>query len=141
MKTYSPKASEVQREWHVIDATNKTLGEIGTQAAILLRGKHKPMFSPHLDTGDYVIVINAAKIRVTGNKLEDKIYNRHTGYPGGLRSTPLGKMLKAHPTRPIEQAVKGMLPHNSLGRAMIGKLKVYPGETHPHEAQVSKAKV
>lgn len=138
MKTYSPKESEVKQEWHVIDAADKTLGEVATKAATLLRGKHKPMFSPHMDTGDYVIVINAAKIHATGNKLQDKIYYRHSGYPGGLRSTALGKMLQEHPTRPVELAVKGMLPRNSLGRALFRKLKVYPDEAHPHQAQIRK---
>jgi large subunit ribosomal protein L13 len=140
MKTYSPKASEVERQWHVIDASGKTLGRLATEVAKLLRGKHKPMYSPHFDTGDFVIVINAAEIKVTGKKREDKIYYWHSGYPGGLKSTTFAKMLQAHPTRPIERAVKGMLPHNRLGRAMARRLKVYPGNTHPHQAQVGKVK-
>ena len=136
MKTYSPKASDVQREWHVIDASGKTLGRIAVEAAILLRGKHKPMFSPHFDTGDFVVITNAAKIHVTGKKKDDKIYYRHSGYPGGIKEIPFGKMIKAHPTRPVELAVKGMLPHNRLGRTVARRLKVYAGETHPHQGQV-----
>ena len=139
MKTYSPKASEVHRDWHVIDASGKTLGKLATEAAILLRGKHKTMYSPHFDTGDFVIVTNAAKIHVTGKKRDDKLYYRHSGYPGGFRSTTFAKMSETHPTRPVEKAIKGMLPHNSLGRAIFRRLKVYPGETHPHQSQVSKA--
>jgi large subunit ribosomal protein L13 len=139
MKTYSPKASEVHRDWHVLDASGKTLGRLATEAATLLRGKHKPMFSPHLDTGDFVIVINASRVRVTGNKREGKIYYRHSGYPGGLRTRTFAKMLEEHPTRPVERAIKGMLPHGPQGRAIYRRLKVYPDESHPHEAQVGKA--
>ena len=141
MKTYSPKASEVHRDWHVIDASGKTLGKLATEAATLLRGKHKPMYSPHFDTGDFVVVTNAAKIHVTGKKRDDKLYYRHSGYPGGFRSTSFAKMLETHPTRPVEKAIRGMLPHNSLGRAMFRRLKVYPGETHPHQSQVGKTEV
>ena len=134
--TYSAKASEVKREWVVIDASGKTLGRVATDVAKLLEGKHKTMYSPHADVGDFVVVINAAKVRVTGKKVEDKVYRHHTNYPGGLRSIAFGDMLARHPTRPIEIAVKGMLPHNSRGRAMARRLKVYAGSTHPHEAQV-----
>ena len=140
MKTYSPRASEVERQWHVINASGKTLGRLATEAACLLRGKHKPMYSTHLDVGDYVIVINASKVRVTGNKDQNKIYYWHSGYPGGLRSTSFAKMIQAHPTRPLEWAIKGMLSHNRLGRAMAGRLKVYAGEAHPHQAQVIASK-
>lgn len=137
MKTYSPKAAEIERRWHVIDASGQTLGRLATQIAQLLRGKHKVYYAPHLDVGDYVVVINAEKVRVTGNKLEEKRYYRHSGYPGGLKSVTLGSQLRAHPTRVIEHAVRGMLPHNALGRAMYRKLKVYAGPTHPHAAQVA----
>jgi len=134
--TYSAKASEVKRRWVVIDASGKTLGRVATEVAKLLEGKHKTMYSPHADVGDFVVVINAAKVRVTGKKVEDKIYRHHTNYPGGLRSIAFGDMVARHPNRPIEIAVKGMLPHNSRGRAMARRLKVYAGSTHPHEAQV-----
>ena len=137
MKTYSPKAKDIQREWRVIDATNKTLGRMVTQVASLLKGKHKPIYAPHIDTGDYVVVINAAKVKVTGKKAEKKLYYRHSGYPGGLRSQNFEELLSKDPVRVIELAVKGMLPHNSLGRAMFKKLKVYPGNEHPHQAQIS----
>ncbi len=139
MKTYTPRASDIERRWHVIDASGKTLGRIATDIAQLLRGKSKPTYSPHLDTGDFVVVINAAKVRVTGKKAEEKIYYRHSGYPGGLKSITFAKMLATHPERPIEHAVKGMLPHNSQGRAMARRLKVYAGDTHPHQAQVGKS--
>ena len=135
MKTYSPKASDIERQWHVIDAADKVLGRLATQVAGLLMGKHKPIFSRHMDTGDFVVVINAAKVRVTGNKAKQKLYYRHSGYPGGLKSISLEKMMQTHPTRVIEYAVKGMLPHNRLGAQMIKKLKVYAGEAHPHLAQ------
>ncbi len=134
--TYSAKASEVKRQWVVIDASGKTLGRLATDVAKLLEGKHKTMYSPHADVGDFVVVINAAKVRVTGKKVEDKVYRHHTNYPGGLRSIAFGDMVARHPNRPIEIAVKGMLPHNSRGRAMGRRLKVYAGSTHPHEAQV-----
>ena len=136
MTTRAIKADEIEREWHVIDASGKTLGRLASRIAQLLRGKHKVMFTTHLDTGDYVIVVNAAKVRVTGNKLKQKMYYRHTGYPGGLRSISLEEVLARYPERAIEHAVKGMLPHNKLGEMMRKKLKVYPGAGHPHEAQV-----
>jgi large subunit ribosomal protein L13 len=136
MKTYSTKAKDIEREWHVVDASGKTLGRLASEIAILLKGKHKPIYATHLDTGDYVIVINAEKVRVTGKKVDDKLYYHHSGYPGGLKSTSLGEMLKTHPTRVIEHAVRGMLPKNPLGRAMFKKLKVYAGPNHPHQAQV-----
>jgi large subunit ribosomal protein L13 len=139
MKTYTPKASDVERQWHVIDASGRNLGRLATEIAQLLRGKHKPIYSPHFDTGDFVIVINAAKILVTSNKAEQKVYYRHSQYPGGLKSTTFSKMLHSHPTWVIEHAVKGMLPKNSLGRTMAKRLKVYAGPTHPHQAQVGKA--
>jgi large subunit ribosomal protein L13 len=136
MKTYSTKASDIERRWHVVDASGKNLGRLATEVAVLLKGKHKPIYSPHLDVGDYVIVVNAAKIDVTGKKLTQKIYYRHSNYPGGLRSVRLDEMLGTHPTRVVEHAVKGMLPHNRLGASMFKKLKVYAGAEHPHEAQV-----
>lgn len=135
MKSYVTKPEDIERRWWVVDAEGKILGRLASEVAKILRGKHKPYFAPHLDTGDYVIVTNAAKIRVTGKKLDDKIYYRHSGYPGGLRSTTLAEMLKKRPTRVIRLAVWGMLPHNRLGRAMMKKLKVYGEESHPHQAQ------
>ena len=137
MRTYSTKASDIERKWWVMDASGKTLGRLASEVAGLLKGKHKPIYSPHLDVGDYVIVVNAAKVRVTGNKLTQKIYYRHSQYPGGLKSTSLKRMMETYPTRVIEHAVKGMLPHNRLGAAMLKKLKVYPGAEHPHQAQVT----
>ena len=136
MKTYSPKAKDIQREWWVIDATNQTLGRMASQLARLLMGKHKAIFAPHIDTGDYVVVINAARVRVTGKKAEKKYYYRHSGYPGGLKSQSFEELFSKNPVRVIELAVKGMLPRNRLGRAMLKKLKVYPGDEHPHQAQV-----
>jgi len=136
MKTYSTKSTDIERQWWVIDASGKILGRLATEIAALLRGKHKPIYSPHLDTGDFVVVLNAAKVKVTGKKEKQKTYYSHSGYPGGLKSTSLEKMMETHPTRVIEHAVKGMLPHNRLGRAMMRKLKVYAGDTHPHQAQV-----
>ncbi|TET15246.1 MAG: 50S ribosomal protein L13 [Dehalococcoidia bacterium] len=136
MRTYSTKASDIEREWWVMDASGKILGRLASEVARLLKGKHKPIYSPHLDVGDYVVVVNAAKVRVTGNKLTQKIYYRHSQYPGGLKSTSLKRMMETYPTRVIEHAVKGMLPHNRLGAAMFKKLKVYPGAEHPHQAQV-----
>ena len=135
MKTYSTKASDIKRQWHVIDASDKILGKLATQVAVLLMGKHKPIFSPNLDTGDFVVVINAEKVRVTGNKMKQKVYYRHSGYPGGLKSITLEKTMQTNPTRVIEHAVKGMVPHNRLGASMIKKLRVYSGDTHPHLAQ------
>ncbi len=139
MKTYSTKASDIERQWHVIDASGEILGRLATQIASLLMGKHKPIFTRNMDTGDFVVVINAAKIRVTGNKAKQKLYYRHSGYPGGLKSISLEKMMQTHPTRAIEYAVKGMLPHNRLGAKILKKLRVYAGDTHPHLAQ-TKAK-
>jgi large subunit ribosomal protein L13 len=139
MRTYSTKVSDIERKWHVIDASGRTLGRLATEAAVLLKGKHKPMYTPHLDVGDYVVVVNADKIEVTGKKLTQKIYYHHSNYPGGLKSVSLEKMLETHPTRAIEHAVKGMLPHNRLGAAMFKKLKVYAGAEHPHKAQVKAA--
>ncbi len=136
MKTHAVKASEIQRRWVVIDAAGENLGRLASRIAQTLKGKHKPIYSPHLDVGDYVIVVNAEKIRVTGKKLDEKLYYRHSGYPGGLKSETLRAMLSKHPTRVVQHAVKGMLPHNALGKAMLSKLKVYAGPTHPHEAQV-----
>jgi len=135
MKTYSTKASDIERQWHVIDASGKVLGRLATQVASLLMGKHKPIFSRNLDTGDFVVIINAEKVRVTGNKAKQKLYYRHSGYPGGLKSISLEKMMQTHPTRVIEHAVKGMVPHNRLGASMMKKLRVYAGESHPHLAQ------
>ncbi len=135
MKTYSPKAADIDRKWHIVDASGQTLGRLASEVASILRGKHKPMFAPHMDTGDYVIVINASKIRLTGKKLTDKYHHHHSGYPGGIKSIPYGKLLEKQPEKVIELAVKGMLPHNKLGRVMFKKLKVYAGQEHPHEAQ------
>lgn len=140
MKTYSPKAKDIKQEWHLIDASGETLGRLASRIAILLMGKHKPIYATHLDTGDYVVVINASKVRVTGKKAEQKIYYSHSGYPGGLKSKAFKDVLSTHPTRVIEFAVKGMLPHNRLGRAMFKKLKVYPGGEHPHHAQIVERK-
>ncbi len=135
MNTYSAKPSEVRRDWFVVDATGKTLGRLSTEIARRLRGKHKPEYTPHVDTGDYIVVVNAAKIRVTGNKLKDKIYYRHTGYIGNLKSVPLGKLLDEAPERALEHAVKGMLPRGPLGRKMFAKLRVFRGAEHDHAAQ------
>ena len=138
MKTYVTKPDEVQREWFVVDASGKTLGRLATEVARILRGKHKPTYSPMIDAGDYVIVVNAEKVRVTGRKLTQKFYYRHSGYPGGFKQISLGDMLARHPTRVIEYAVWGMLPKNALGRRMFKKLKVYAGPDHPHQAQNPK---
>jgi large subunit ribosomal protein L13 len=135
MKTYSPKASEIQRDWYIVDAEDQTLGRISTHIASVLKGKHKPVYATHMDMGDYVVVVNAGKIRVTGNKDTQKLYFRHSQFPGGFRSTPLRDQLKRHPTRPLEHAVRNMLPKNALGDAMFKKLKVYAGPDHPHTAQ------
>jgi len=135
MKTFSAKPKEVRREWMLVDASDKVLGRLASQIALRLRGKHKPEYTPHVDTGDYIVVVNAAKIRVTGDKLQSKRYYRHTGYPGGIRETTFGKMQQRFPTRALEIAVKGMLPKGPLGYAMFKKLKVYPGVEHPHVAQ------
>ncbi|MFC1871252.1 50S ribosomal protein L13 [Chloroflexota bacterium] len=136
MKTYSTKAGDIKREWHVVDASDQVLGRLASQIAYWLMGKHKPMFVPNMDTGDYVIVINADKVKVTGNKAKQKVYYRHSGYPGGLKSITFEKLMQTKPTSVIEHAVKGMLPHNRLGARMVKKLKVYAGDDHPHLAQV-----
>lgn len=138
MTTVSTKPAEVRREWYLVDATNKTLGRLSSEIAHRLRGKHKPEYTPHVDTGDYIVVINAEKIRVTGNKLADKMYHHHTGYIGNLKSISLGKLLVKAPEQVIQKAVKGMLPKNTLGRAMFKKLRVYAGSEHGHEAQQPK---
>ena len=135
MRTYSPKAGEVTRAWHVIDAEDVVLGRLATQAATLLRGKHKPTYAPHVDTGDFVVIVNAEKVALTGNKREQAFHYRHSGYPGGLRKQSFGEVLQKHPERLLEKAIKGMLPKNKLGRAMSKKLKVYAGPEHPHAAQ------
>jgi large subunit ribosomal protein L13 len=138
MKTYSAKAGEVTREWYLVDAEGKTLGRLATQIADTLRGKQKPQYTPHVDTGDFVVVVNAEKIQVTGNKLDQKRYYRHSGYPGGLRSRTLREQLERRPTEVLRVAVKGMLPKNRLARQQITKLKIYAGPEHPHEAQNPK---
>ncbi|MCF6203773.1 MAG: 50S ribosomal protein L13 [Methylococcaceae bacterium] len=138
MRTFSAKPAEVKRDWYVIDAEGKTLGRLATEVARRLRGKHKPEYTPHVDTGDYIIVINAEKIGVTGNKENDKMYHHHTGYIGSLKSVSLGKLRKTFPDRIIRKAVEGMLPRNPLGRAMYKKLKVYAGSSHDHQAQQPK---
>lgn len=135
MKTFSAKPETVTRGWYLVDADGKTLGRLATELARRLRGKHKPEYTPHVDTGDFLVVVNAEKVRVTGRKLDDKIYHWHTGYIGNLKQTSLGKLLNEHPERVIEMAVKGMLPKNPLGRAMFKKLKVYAGAEHKHQAQ------
>ena len=138
MKTFSAKPAEVTRDWFVIDATDKVLGRVASEVAHRLRGKHKPEFTPHVDTGDYIVIVNAARIRVTGAKAQDKKYYRHSGYPGGITETNFEKMQQRHPGRALEKAVKGMLPKGPLGYAMIKKLKVYAEATHPHTAQQPK---
>jgi large subunit ribosomal protein L13 len=135
VRTFQPKAGKVTRQWHVIDATDVVLGRLASQTAILLRGKHKPIFAPHVDTGDFVIIVNASKVALTGNKREAKMAYRHSGFPGGLTATPYKDLLERRPERAVEKAIKGMLPHTTLGRAMAGKLKVYAGPEHPHQAQ------
>lgn len=134
-KTYSTKASDIKREWHIVDASDKILGRLSTQIASLLMGKHKPIFCRHLDVGDWVVVVNAEKVRVTGNKAKQKLYYRHSGYPGGLKSTSLEKMMQTHPTRVIEHAVKGMLPHNRLEARMMKRLRIHVGDAHPYQGQ------
>lgn len=138
MRTFSAKAADVTREWFVIDATDKVLGRVASEVARLLRGKHKAIYTPHVDTGDYVVVVNASKLRVTGAKAIDKKYYRHTGYPGGIRETNFRDLQARHPNRALEKAVKGMLPKGPLGYAMARKLKVYGGPEHPHSAQQPK---
>ena len=139
MGTFTAKPETVVQDWYLVDATDKVLGRLATQIAIRLRGKHKPEYTPHVDTGDHIVIVNAAKIRVTGDKMNQKKYYRHTGYPGGIKETVLSDELENHPERVIERAVKGMLPKNSLGRAMFRKLRVYAGPDHSHQAQQPKA--
>lgn len=138
MKTFSAKPHEVRRDWYIVDASGKVLGRLAAEIALRLRGKHKPEFTPHVDTGDYIVVVNADKLRVTGNKAQDKIYHRHTTYPGGIYSTNFEKLHARHPGRVLEMAVKGMLPKGPLGYAMLRKMKVYAGTAHPHTAQQPK---
>ena len=135
MKTFMQKKENIERNWYVIDAEGKTLGRLATEVAGVLRGKHKPIFTPHVDTGDFVIVINAEKIHLTGKKLEQKMYRTHSGYPGGLREMNYGKFIEKFPVRVVEKAIKGMIPHNTLGEQVYRKLKVYAGPNHPHQAQ------
>ena len=135
MRTFTPKPGDIERRWHVIDASDVVLGRLATQSAVLLRGKHKPIFAPHIDTGDFVVIINAGKVALTGNKREQKLAYRHSGYPGGLRSVSYTELLDKNPQRAVEKAIRGMLPKNSLGRQMLSKLKVYAGPEHPHLAQ------
>ena len=139
MKTYATKASDIERRWHLVDASDEILGRLATRIAGLLMGKHKPMFCRNLDVGDFVVVLNADKVRVTGNKMKQKIYYRHSGYPGGLKSVSLEKMMQTRPTRVIEHAVKGMLPRNRLNARMMKRLRVYAGDSHPHQAQIGAA--
>ncbi|MDY6890424.1 MAG: 50S ribosomal protein L13 [Pseudomonadota bacterium] len=138
MKTFTAKPADVKRDWYVVDAEGKTLGRLATEIARRLRGKHKPEYTPHVDTGDYIVVVNAEKVHVTGNKRNDKMYYRHSGFPGGLKQANFAKMVQTFPERTIELAVKGMLPKGPLGRAMYTKLKVYAGGEHPHQAQQPK---
>ncbi len=135
MKTFTPTLQDIDRGWFVVNAENKVLGRLATTIATRLRGKHKPEFAPHMDNGDFIVVVNATKVKVTGNKLDQKIYNRHSGYMGGLKQTKLRTMLQTRPEHVLEHAVKGMLPKNRLGRALLKKLKIYPGADHPHTAQ------
>ena len=135
MKTISATAETVKRDWYLVDATGKTLGRMAAEIASRLRGKHKPEYTPHVDTGDYIVVINIEKVHVTGNKAQDKMYHRHTGYPGGLKSMSFEKLIEKAPERVLQSAVKGMLPRGPLGRAMFKKLKIYAGDSHPHAAQ------
>ncbi|TVP42067.1 MAG: 50S ribosomal protein L13 [Gemmatimonadales bacterium] len=135
MKTYTPKTDEIDAQWWVVDAADKTLGRLATEVARVLRGKHKPIFTPHLDTGDHVVVLNASRVKLTGNKADQKTYFRHSGFMGGERHIPFKRMLSSHPERVIELAVKGMLPKNALGRQIRKKLRVYPGAEHPHAGQ------
>lgn len=140
MKTYSLSSKEVEVRWHIVDAADRPVGRVATEVAHLLRGKYRPTYTPHMDNGDFVIVINAAKVYVTGSKSQQKVYYRHSGYPGGLTETPYTRMLERHPERIIQAAVKGMLPHNRLSRKILRHLKVYGGPDHPHEAQVNAGK-
>ena len=138
MKTYTARAEDIEQEWFLVNAEGKTLGRLASEIAQVLRGKHKPIYTPHLDCGDFVIVVNAEKVRVTGRKLDQKMYYRHTGYPGGIKSISLRNQLQQHPERVLQAAVRGMLPRNRLGRKMLKKLKVYAGNSHPHQAQQPK---
>jgi len=138
VKTYTARAEDMEREWFLVNAEGKTLGRLASEIASVLRGKHKPIYTPHLDCGDYVIVVNAEKVRVTGRKLDQKMYYHHTGYPGGIKSISLRNQLQKHPERVLQAAVRGMLPKNRLGRKMLKKLKVYAGDSHPHQAQQPK---
>jgi large subunit ribosomal protein L13 len=135
IKTWTPNADQIERKWWVIDAKDQTLGRLASQVAYLLRGKHKPEFATHADVGDFVVIINAERIHVTGRRLDQKVYHHHSGYPGGLKAIPMRHQLETHPERIMESAIKGMLPKNSLGRKMFGKLKIYTGTDHPHAAQ------
>jgi len=138
MKTFNAKKEDIVRDWYLIDAEGKVLGRLASKIARRLRGKHKPIYTPHVDTGDFIVVVNAGKVSLTGKKLTDKIYYHHTGYPGGIKSQAAGKLLKEKPERLLRMAVKGMLPKNSLGRQMLKKLKIYSGSEHPHEAQTPR---
>ena len=138
MRTFTAKTEEIERDWYVVDADGQTLGRLASRIAPIIRGKHKPIYTPHLDCGDFVIIINAEKVRVTGRKLDQKLYHRHSGYPGGLKSISLRDQLDRHPERVLQAAIKGMLPKTKLGRRMIKKLKVYAGDSHPHQAQQPK---
>lgn len=140
MRTYSPKEKEIQRDWHVVDASGETLGRLAARVARLLMGKHKPMYTPHLDTGDHVVITNASKVKVSGDKAKQKRYFRHSGYPGGLRGPTFEQVFASYPNRVVEHAIKGMLPHNRLGRQMFRKLRVYAGSEHPHQGQTAKGK-
>jgi large subunit ribosomal protein L13 len=139
VRTFTQKQAEIERDWYVVDAEGETLGRLASRIAPILKGKHKPIYTPHLDCGDFVIVVNAEKVRVTGRKLDQKFYHRHSGYPGGLKSISLRNQLDKHPERVLEAAIRGMMQKNKLGRRMIKKLKVYAGDTHPHEAQQPKS--
>ncbi|MFC2038044.1 50S ribosomal protein L13 [Chloroflexota bacterium] len=138
MRTFTAKTAEIERDWYVVDAEGETLGRLASRIAPILRGKHKPIYTPHMDCGDFVVVVNAEKVRVTGRKLDQKMYHRHTGYPGGLKSISLRDQLDKYPERVLQAAIKGMLPKNKLGRRMMKKLKVYSGDAHPHQAQQPK---
>jgi large subunit ribosomal protein L13 len=138
VRTFTQKQEEIERDWYVVDAEGETLGRLASRIAPILKGKHKPIYTPHLDCGDFVIIVNAEKVRVTGRKLDQKFYHRHSGYPGGLKSISLRDQLNRYPERVLEAAIRGMLPKNKLGRRMIKKLKVYAGDAHPHEAQQPK---
>jgi len=138
VRTFTQKQEEIERDWYVVDAEGETLGRLASRIAPILKGKHKPIYTPHLDCGDFVIIVNAEKVRVTGRKLDQKLYHRHSGYPGGLKSISLRDQLNKYPERVLQAAIKGMLPKNKLGRRMIKKLKVYAGDVHPHEAQQPK---